>query len=192
LRDELRREIAENLVSASSAVKAVFLRWEKRFLLMESQIARDKGDDIRDISIRLRNALADIAVHPFDGILRGSVLATSRLLPSDAVLLAGRSIAAVLLEHGSIGSHASLFVREMGLPCISGLPHLLTTATRGAWALVDADAATVTIDPQEKHRTAFRKAFDERERRDLPSPETTSPSPCSPTWDASKIPRRPC
>jgi phosphoenolpyruvate-protein phosphotransferase len=164
LRDELRREIAENLVSASSAVKAVFLRWEKRFLLMESQIAQDKSDDIRDISIRLRNALAEIAVHPFDEIPPGSVLATSRLLPSDAVLLAGRSIAAVLLEHGSIGSHASLFVREMGLPCISGLPHLLTAATQGALALVDADAATVTIDPQERQRTVFRDGVGERER----------------------------
>ncbi len=145
-------------------MKAVFLRWEKRFLLMESQIARDKGDDIRDISIRLRNALAEIAVHPFDEIPPCSVLATSRLLPSDAVLLAGQSIAAVLLEHGSIGSHASLFVREMGLPCISGLPHLLTAATQGALALVDADAATVTIDPQERHRTVFRKGVGERER----------------------------
>ena len=62
LREELRKEITENLVSASSAVKMVFLRWEKRFLLMESQIARDKGEDIRDISIRLRNALAGIQV----------------------------------------------------------------------------------------------------------------------------------
>jgi phosphoenolpyruvate-protein kinase (PTS system EI component) len=31
LREELRKEIIENLVSASSAVKMVFLRWEKRF-----------------------------------------------------------------------------------------------------------------------------------------------------------------
>jgi phosphoenolpyruvate-protein kinase (PTS system EI component) len=58
LREELRKEIVDNLVSASTAVKTVFLRWEKRFLLMESQIARDKGDDMRDISIRLRSALA--------------------------------------------------------------------------------------------------------------------------------------
>jgi len=57
LREELRKEIVDNLVNANTAVKTVFLRWEKRFLLMESQIARDKGDDMRDISIRLRNAL---------------------------------------------------------------------------------------------------------------------------------------
>ena len=85
LREEMRREILENMATASSAVKTVFLRWEKRFLLMESQIARDKSDDFRDISIRLSNALAGITVHPLDEIARGSVLAISRLLPSDTI-----------------------------------------------------------------------------------------------------------
>ena len=127
LRDELRNEIVSNLVNASSAVKTVFLRWENRFLLMESQIARDKGDDMQDISIRLRNALAGITVNPLEEIPDGCVLATTRLLPSDTVFLAGRSVSAVLLEYGSAGSHAALFAREMGLPCISGFPDLLPT-----------------------------------------------------------------
>ena len=100
LRAELKKEILDNLVTASSAVKTVFLRWEKRFLLMESQLARDKGDDMRDISIRLSNALAGITVHPLDEIPRGSVLVTSRLLPSDTIFLSGRSVSAVLLEYG--------------------------------------------------------------------------------------------
>lgn len=163
LREELRREIVDNLVSASSAVKAVFLRWEKRFLLMESQIARDKGDDIRDVSIRLRNALAGITVHPLDEIPEGSVLAISRLLPSDTIFLAGRSTSAVLLEYGSAGSHAALFVREMGLPCISGLPNLVTTVPDGALALVDADTGTVTIRPREKQQFLFRKKVADKE-----------------------------
>jgi phosphoenolpyruvate-protein phosphotransferase len=164
LKEELKKEIANNLVSASSAVKTVFLRWEKRFLLMESQIARDKGDDIRDISIRLRSALAGITVHPLDEIPYGSVLATSRLLPSDTVFIADRSTSAVLLEYGSAGSHAALFVREMGLPCISGLPNLLNTVSDGAMALVDADTGTVTIRPQEKQNAIFRKKVDDHKR----------------------------
>jgi phosphoenolpyruvate-protein phosphotransferase len=157
LREELRREITENLVSASSAVKMVFLRWEKRFLLMESQIARDKGDDIRDISNRLRNALAGITVHPLDEIPSGCVLLTSRLLPSDTVFLSNRPTSAVLLEYGSIGSHAALFTREMGLPCISQLPNLLATVPDCAFALVDADTGIVTIHPQEEHEVIFRE-----------------------------------
>lgn len=163
LRAELKKEILDNLVTASSAVKTVFLRWEKRFLLMESQITRDKGDDMRDISIRLSNALAGITVHPLEEIPRGSVLVTSRLLPSDTVFLSDRSVSAVLLEYGSTGSHAALFAREMGLPCISGISNILTTAPNGAPALVDADIGTITIRPQEKQKLIFRRKVDDNE-----------------------------
>jgi len=164
LMEELRKEIVDNLVNASTAVKTVFLRWEKRFLLMESQIAREKGDDMRDISIRLRNALAGITIHPLDEIPDGCVLATSRLLPSDTVFLAGRSVSAVLLVYGSTGSHAALFAREMGLPCISGFPDLLTTVPNGALALVNADTGMVTISPREKQQVIFRKKVDDKAR----------------------------
>ena len=163
LREELRNEIVDNLVNASSAVKTVFLRWEKRFLLMESQIARDKGDDMRDISIRLRSALAGITVHPLDKIPDGCVLATSRLLPSDTVFLSSRPTAAVLLEYGSTASHAALFAREMGLPCVSGFADILTVMPHGALALVDADTGIVTIRPQEKQKTIFQNKVDDKE-----------------------------
>jgi phosphoenolpyruvate-protein phosphotransferase len=163
LKQELKREIVDNLLSASSAVKTVFLRWERRFLLMESQIHRDKGDDMRDISIRLSNALAGITGHPLDRIPRGCVVAISRLLPSDVVFLADRSASAVLLEYGSRGSHAALFARENGLPCISGLRDLLTTVSDGAWALVDADSGTLTIHPQEEQKAVFRKMVRDKE-----------------------------
>jgi phosphoenolpyruvate-protein phosphotransferase len=162
LKAELRTEIVNNLMSATSAVKTVFLRWENRFLLMESQIARDKGDDFRDISLRLHNALAGIMVHPLEEIPHGSVLATCRLLPSDTIFLSSRSTAAVLLEFGSTGSHAALFAREMGLPCISGLSNLLTTVPDGALALVDADMGRVTIRPQGKQRIIFRDKVEQK------------------------------
>jgi len=177
LREELRKEIVDNLVNASTAVKAVFLRWEKRFLLMESQIAREKGDDMRDISIRLRNALAGITIHPLEEIPDGCVLATTRLLPSDTVFLAGRSTAAVLLEYGSTGSHAALFAREMGLPCISGFPRLLGTVPHGALALVDADTGIVTIRPREKQKVIFRKKVDDKEQKyELARSRTLTPA----------------
>ena len=165
LRSELKREIRDNLVTASSAVKTVFLRWEKRFLQMDSQISKDKGDDMRDVSIRLSNALAGITVHPLDEIPPGSVLAISRLLPSDTVFLASRSISAVLLQFGTFGSHSSLFLREMGIPCLSGLQKLESLFSEGDIALVDANDGTVTIRPLSGQIRDFRKKTSES--RDL-------------------------
>jgi phosphoenolpyruvate-protein kinase (PTS system EI component) len=63
-----------------------------------------------------------------------------------------------------MGSHAALFAREMGLPCISGFADILAGMPHGALALVDADAGIVTIRPQKKHKTIFRNKVDDKER----------------------------
>jgi phosphoenolpyruvate-protein phosphotransferase len=155
LKRELQVEIRENLVSASSAVKAVFLRWEKRFMLMESQVARHKGDDMRDLSNRLSNELSGIKLHALENIPPGSVLVATRLLPSDTVFLSQHAAAAVLLEYGGAGSHAALFAREMGLPCIAAIPRILEEIPAGAFALVDAYNGTATINPRPEDKADF-------------------------------------
>lgn len=157
LKEELRKEIIENLVTAGSAVKSVFLRWERRFLLMESAMAREKSDDLRDLSLRLRNALAGITIHPLETIPEDCILVTQRLLPSDTMFLRSRSTAAVLLEYGTTGSHAALFSRQMGVPCISGIPDIMTRLPEGAMALVDARGGVVTVNPNRKMQVTFRK-----------------------------------
>ncbi|HVL00782.1 MAG TPA: phosphoenolpyruvate--protein phosphotransferase [Dongiaceae bacterium] len=157
LRQELKTEIAENLVTAGSAVKSVFQRWERRFLLMESAIAKEKGDDIRDLSIRLRSALSGITAHPLESIPENCILVTQRLLPSDTIYLNARSTAAVLLEYGTMGSHAALFARQMGIPCISGIRDIQNQLTTGMLVLVDAFEGEVSVNPSQKVVARFHK-----------------------------------
>lgn len=164
LKTELRAEIQDNLVSASSAVKAVFQRWERRFLEMESRMAQQKGADMRDISNRLTNALAGIHVHPLEQIPAGCVLVASRLLPSDTIFLAKCSAAAVLLEHGHAGSHAALFVRAMGLPCIANIRDILTAVPANVRALVNADLGEVILCPTEADEDGFKNTTADRRR----------------------------
>lgn len=80
-----------------------------------------------------------------------------RLLPSDTVFLAGWPIAAVLLQYGSLGSHAALFSREIGLPAIAGIPNLITSVPDNAYALVDADRGAVTIRPDVDDKAVFQE-----------------------------------
>jgi len=157
LKEELKKEIVDNLMTAGSAVKRVFLRWEARFLLMESQMAREKGDDLRDISIRLCNALAGITSHPLEKIPENCILVTQRLLPSDTVFLSSRSTAAVLLEYGTVGSHASLFVRQLGIPCISGITDISTRMSDEAIALVNGNTGELIVNPDRRMTVAFQK-----------------------------------
>jgi len=162
LKQELQSEIQGKLVNASSAVKAVFLRWEKRFLLMESQTAQHKGADMRDISNRLSNALDGIKINPLERLPPGCVLVASQLLPSDTVFLSQCSTAAVLLEYGRAMSHAALFTRAMGLPCITGIKDILKNIPAMVPVLVDADKGEIVIRPCEERKKRFQSHLAKR------------------------------
>ena len=164
LKSEVHKEIREELVSAGTAVRTVFRRWERRFRSMEAQIAAQKGDDIRDLARRLVLALAGVRAHLLEDMPLGSVLVAGRLLPSDTVFLARRSASAAVLEVGGAGSHAALFAHEIGLPCVSGISKLLELIPPDAFALVDADAAEVIVNPDPGQRSAFEAKLTRQEQ----------------------------
>ena len=155
LRKEVEKQITDELVSAGSAVRTVFRRWERRFQSMEADVAKQKSDDMRDLARRLVSALAGVHAHALANIPRGSVLVAKRLLPSDTVFLARNTATAALLELGGKGSHAALFAREMGLPCIAGIRGLLDAVSEDSFAVVNADEAQVIINPTAEQKKFF-------------------------------------
>ena len=165
LRTEVEKEIKEELVSAGSAVRTVFRRWERRFRSMDAEIAKHKGDDMRDLARRLVSALAGVHAHALENIPRGAVLVANRLLPSDTVFLARNTAAGALLEIGGTGSHAALFAREIGLPCVAGLTGLMNTVSEGSFAAIDADDGRAIINPTAAQRKALREKGELREQR---------------------------
>lgn len=52
---------------------------------------------------------------------------------------------AVVVDTGSMGSHAMIVARELGIPCVAGLPGATTSIPDGATIRVDGAAGTVTI-----------------------------------------------
>jgi phosphoenolpyruvate-protein phosphotransferase len=171
LQTEVLNEIRKELVSAGTAVRTVFRRWERRFRSMEAGIAAQKADDIQDLARRLVSSLAGIRAHALEGIPVGTVLVANRLLPSDTIFLARRNASAAILEVAGQGSHAALFAHEIGLPCVSGIAKVLELASPGEHALVDAEAAEVIINPNQEQDELFQS---KRRRRDRASRKAQS------------------
>jgi phosphoenolpyruvate-protein kinase (PTS system EI component) len=132
---------------------------------MEAEIAREKADDIHDLAQRLVLALAGVGAHQLkESLPPGAVLVTDRLMPSDTIFLTGRKASAVVLEVGGKASHAALFAREMGLPCVSGIQDALNNVPSGKPAIVDADEGIVIINPEKKEKISFRQKQEQRHR----------------------------
>jgi phosphoenolpyruvate-protein phosphotransferase len=165
LNADVKKEIETELVSAGSAIKSVYRRWALRFQRMEMEVAKQKADDIRDLARRLISTLAGVRAHALEQMPEGSILFAHRLLPSDTIYLARRNVSAAVLEYGGTSSHAALFAREIGLPCIAGIANLLERVPSGINALVDADASQVITRPDNDQQEAFDIKFQQLKKR---------------------------
>ncbi len=76
--------------------------------------------------------------------LAGEILVTERTDPGWVPLYPSAS--GLLIERGSLLSHAAVVARELGLPTIIGVKNLIKRLRDGEWVDMDARAGTVRLD----------------------------------------------
>ena len=163
LLDEMRQELAEELICAEHVVMRVLRRWGRRFHGTGDEVLSSRVDDLTDITRRVLNALVGQRRRALERLPAETVLVSQRLLPSDVVFLERRSVAAVVLELGSPASHAALMARALGIPAVGQVEDVQKQVKTGDHLLVDGASGTVTVEPD--HDTMRRFA-------DLASRET--------------------
>jgi phosphoenolpyruvate-protein phosphotransferase len=151
--EELKRFLEAECINAEQVVRTVFRLLARRFRDMNNEALRERGDDIDDLSRRLLLSLAGIHAHSLETLPANTVLVARRLLPSDTVFLSRSSTVAVLAEFAGPAAHAALLARELGIPCVGGIPGLLETVHTGDVVLVNGTAGTAVINP---HAEALR------------------------------------
>ncbi|AUH66400.1 phosphoenolpyruvate--protein phosphotransferase [Paracoccus zhejiangensis] len=116
---------------------------------------RDRLHDLDDLSNRLLR------------ILTGQGNDTGAELPENPVLIArnigpaelldyGRRLKGVVLEEGSVGSHAAIVARALAIPLVIHAARITSEALNGDPILVDGDQGVVHLRPEDTVAAAFR------------------------------------
>ncbi|MGR3839416.1 MAG: phosphoenolpyruvate--protein phosphotransferase [Cognatishimia sp.] len=116
---------------------------------------RDRLHDLDDLSNRLLRNLtgqgsdtgADMPDHP--------ILVARNIGPAE-LLDYGRKLKGVVLEEGSVGSHAAIVARALAIPLVIHADKVTTEALNGDVILVDGDQGQVHLRPDDTVITAFR------------------------------------
>lgn len=105
----------------------------------------ERVDDLRDLEARV---LAALSGQPHeDAVPAGAILVADEIFPSQLIALGGSGMAGIATGGGGPTSHAAIIAAGMGVPMIAALGHDLTLIANGTALLLDATAATLTIDP---------------------------------------------
>ncbi len=153
-----RRRMEEDVKSGLSAEAAV----EK-----EQSLARSRLNQSGDAYLRERLQDLDDLSNRLLRILTGQGKETGAEMPENPVLIArnigpgelleyGKSLKGIVLEEGSVGSHAAVVARAWAIPLVINARNITTEALNGDLILVDGDQGVVHLRPDENVQKAFQ------------------------------------
>jgi phosphotransferase system enzyme I (PtsP) len=152
------RRMEEDIAAGLSAEAAV----EK-----EQSAARARLEQVPDAYLRERLHDLDDLSNRLLRILTGQGRETGAEMPEDPILVArnigpgelleyGRRLRGVVLEEGSVGSHAAVVARALAIPLVIHAARVTAEALNGDPILVDGDQGIVHLRPEDTVARAFR------------------------------------
>ena len=148
-------EDISNGLSAEAAVEKEQSMARARMGRVGDNYLRERLSDLDDLSNRLLR------------ILTGQGSDTGAEMPADPILVArnigpaelleyGRSLKGIVLEQGSVGSHAAIVARALAIPLVVHASRITTEALNGDHIMVDGEQGIAHLRPDESVVTAFR------------------------------------
>lgn len=116
---------------------------------------RERLHDLDDLSNRLLRVLTGQGRSASDAVPKGAVLVASNIGPAE-LLEYGKNIKGLVLEHGSVGSHAAIIARAWAIPMVIHADNITREALNGDEVLVDGDQGIVHLRPDESVVGAFK------------------------------------
>ena len=171
LDERVRERIQKDSEPVERAIHATIEEYVHLLKARPSQQVREKVHDFYDIRGNLLRALG-IAPREDDtrmGLRTASqrmklggpktpiVVLAEMLTPAETAHLDPTHVVAIVTEHGSATSHASILARSLGIPAVVAIPGLIATVAAGEKLLVDGDNGFVFRDPDPTIEGEYRK-----------------------------------
>ncbi|MBK0399226.1 phosphoenolpyruvate--protein phosphotransferase [Limibaculum sp. M0105] len=158
-------EAVESGLSAEVAVEKVQSAVRARMERATDPYLRERLHDLDDLANRLLRYLVSNGADATEGLPENAVLVARSIGPAELMDHAGR-VRAVVLEEGSLSSHAAIVARALNIPMVVQAERVIRDANPGDPIVVDGDGGRVHLRPEPSVITAFREKIDlEREAR---------------------------
>jgi len=169
-------------LSAEAAVEKEQSATRARMEQVPDPYLRERLHDLDDLSNRLLRLLTGQGRDTGAAIPDNPILVARNIGPGE-LLDYGKKLRGIVLEEGSVGSHAAIVARAWAIPLVINAKRILTEALNGDHILVDGDQGVVHLRPEDTVATAFRDKCSTRPMGgwSTSAPWTSDRTRCCPT-----------
>ena len=162
--------------SAAWAVARVVREHLEAFQSLADPYLKERGADLEDVGYRLLHQLGTEQQRRVVMKTPG-ILVAEMLTPSDTAQLDPTMVRGIITSYGGHVSHAAILARSLRIPAITGIVNAINLLVEGEEVLVDGEAGTVMVNPEERVTREYEKYMVSRkeylshldELRDIPS-----------------------
>jgi len=166
----------ENGLSAEAAVEKEQSLAKARLSHAGDAYMRERLNDLDDLSNRLLRILTGQGSETGADMPDNPILVAKNIGPGE-LLDYGKKLRGIVLEEGSVGSHATIVARAWAIPLVINAKGVVIQSLNGDNILVDGDQGFVHLRPDETVKGAFREKIAMQARaqeryasiRDLPA-----------------------
>ena len=144
-----------NGLSAEAAVEKEQSLARTRLGQAKDAYMRERLHDLDDLSNRLLRILTGQGSETGAEMPDNPILVSRNIGPGE-LLDYGKTLRGIVLEEGSVGSHAAIVARAWAIPLIINAKGLTTEALNGDTLLIDGEQGIVHLRPDEQVQAAFR------------------------------------
>ncbi|MCK0149401.1 phosphoenolpyruvate--protein phosphotransferase [Marivita sp. S6314] len=152
------RRMEENIdrgLSAEAAVEKEQSDVRARMSQANDAYLRERLQDLDDLSNRLLRILTGQGVQTGAELPENPILVARNIGPGE-LLEYGRKLRGIILEEGSVGSHAAIIARALAIPLVINTKRIQNEALNGDHVMVDGDQGIVHLRPDDTVVAAFR------------------------------------
>lgn len=150
----MEEDIARGL-SAEAAVEKEQSAARARMEQVPDAYLRERLNDLDDLSNRLLRILTGQGQDTGATMPEMPILVARNIGPAE-LLEYGRKLKGVVLEEGSVGSHAAIVARALAIPLVIHADRITGEALNGDHILVDGDQGVVHLRPDDTVARSFR------------------------------------
>ncbi len=144
----------ENGLSAEASVEKEQSLARTRLGQSSDAYMRERLHDLDDLSNRLLRILTGQGGDTGAEVPERPILVARNIGPGE-LLEYGKTLKGIVLEEGSVGSHATIVARAWAIPLVINAKGITTEALNGDQILVDGEQGIVHLRPDEQVQAAF-------------------------------------
>ncbi len=153
----IEKNIQERLCNAEAAVMDEIGGIARNFAEMDDAYLRLRGQEVREVGLRIVRNLTKASFSSFDRLDPGSIVIAEEVTPADTALMDPRIVGGFACAIGGAEGHTAIMARSLGLPAVLGVGALIGGVRNGDIVIIDGSNGVVVINPTAACRSGYER-----------------------------------